>query len=75
MKSQELIFTNNVGDAIDTIVGKANPRKVFVLVDVNTASFVLPRLQALSKSVADAAVITTKAGDMNKNLDSTQAIW
>lgn len=75
MKSQELIFTNNVGDAIDTIVGRANPRKVFVLVDVNTASFVLPRLQALSKSVADATVITTKAGDMNKNLDSTQAIW
>lgn len=75
MNSQELIFTNNVGEAIDSIVGKCNPSKVFVLVDVNTASFVLPRLQALSESVAGATVITTKAGDMHKNLDSTQAIW
>ena len=75
MKSQELVFTNNVGDAIDEIVGKINPCNVFVLVDVNTASFVLPRLQALSKTVAGATVITTKAGDMHKNLDSTAAIW
>lgn len=75
MKSQELVFTNNVGDAIDEIVGKINPCNVFVLVDVNTASFVLPRLQALSKTVAEATVITTKAGDMHKNLDSTAAIW
>lgn len=75
MSSQELIFTNNVGEAIDIIVGKINPVKVFVLVDVNTASFVLPRLQALSEVVAGATVITAKAGDMHKNLESTQAIW
>lgn len=75
MNSQELIFTNKVGETIDTLVEKYAPAKVFVLVDVNTASFVLPRLQALSKNVADAVIITTKAGDMHKNLDSTQAIW
>lgn len=75
MNSQELIFTNKVGETIDAIVEKYAPANVFVLVDVNTASFVLPRLQALSKSVSDAVIITTKAGDMHKNLDSTQAIW
>lgn len=75
MNSQELLFTNNVGDAIDTIVGTINPVKVFVLVDVNTASFVLPRLMELSKTVAEATVITVKAGDMHKNLESTQTIW
>lgn len=75
MNSQELIFTNNVGDTIDAIVDKCAPAKVFVLVDVNTATFVLPRLQALSKAVDAATVITVKAGDMHKNLDSTQAIW
>lgn len=75
MNTQELIFTNKVGETIDSIVETYNPNKVFVLVDVNTASFVLPRLQALSKSVADAVIITTKAGDMHKTLDSTSAIW
>lgn len=75
MNSQELIFTNKVGETIDAIVEKYAPCKVFVLVDVNTASFVLPRLQALSQAVGNAVIITTKAGDMHKNLDSTQAIW
>lgn len=75
MNSQELIFTNKVGETIDTIVAAINPTKLFVLVDVNTESFVLPRLQAMSQSIADATVIVTRAGDMHKNLDSTQAIW
>lgn len=75
MDSQELIFTNKIGETIDALVEKYAPSKVFVLVDVNTASFVLPRLQAMSKSVEDAVIITVKAGDVNKNLDSTQAIW
>lgn len=75
MNPQELIFTNHPFDAIDNFVNDINPSKVFVLVDFNTASFVLPRLQAMSKAVADATVITTKAGDMNKNLDSLTAIW
>lgn len=75
MNTQELVFTNKVGETIDALVAKINPSKVFVLVDVNTASFVLPRLQALSTAVAGATVITVKAGDMHKNLDSTQAIW
>lgn len=75
MKTQELVFTNNVGEAIDKAVEKMNPNKVFVLVDVNTATFVLPRLQPVSKAVAGATVITTKAGDIFKNIESTQAIW
>lgn len=75
MNSQELVFTNKVGEAIDAAVGRLNPCNIFVLVDVNTATFVLPQLQKQSKAVAAARVITTKAGDMHKNLESTAAIW
>lgn len=75
MNSQELVFTNKVGEAIDAIVGRLNPCNIFVLVDVNTAAFVLPQLQKQSKTIASARVITTKAGDMHKNLESTAAIW
>lgn len=72
---QNLIFTNKVAETIDAIVSECAPSKTFVLVDFNTASFVLPRLQAESKAVESAEIITVKAGDINKNLDSLQAIW
>lgn len=75
MEQQELIFTNHVAEAIDSMAEKLTPPQVFVLVDSNTATFVLPRLQAMSKTVADATVITTHAGDMHKNLESLSEIW
>lgn len=75
MGRQELIFTNHVAETIDRLVAAMEPSKVFVLVDVNTASFVLPRLQAMSKTVADAEVITVKAGDVNKDLEALASIW
>lgn len=70
-----LIFTNDVAGAIDTFAGTYSPTKVFVIVDYNTSAFVLPRLQAESETISGATVITVKAGDMNKNLDSLQTIW
>lgn len=70
-----VVFTNQVAQTIDETVEKLAPSGVFVVVDVNTASFVLPRLQSESKAVAGAKVIMTKAGDMFKNLDSLASIW
>lgn len=73
--TQELIFTNKVAETLDKTAEALNPKGVFVLVDFNTASFVLPRLKAESATVANAEIITIKAGDVNKNLDSLQTIW
>lgn len=76
--NQELLFTNHVAEAIDSIVthaGNSAAPKVFVLVDSNTESFVLPRMQMMSKAVATAGIITTHPGDENKNLDALTAIW
>lgn len=75
MESQNLIFTNSVAKAIDEISDSLKPSKIFVLVDVNTASFVLPRLQAESEIISGAEVIVTKAGDINKDITSLAAIW
>lgn len=72
---QQLLFTNHVAEALDAMVEKLQPSSVFVLVDVNTASFVLPRLQCESKAVASACVITVKAGEMFKSVDSLVMIW
>lgn len=75
MDDQKLIFSNDVAEYIDKIVSRLNPSKVFVLVDVNTEAFVLPRLQQQSEVVNTAQIITIKAGDVNKTLDSLNFIW
>lgn len=73
--TQQLIFTNHVAETLDKAVEAIKPAKIFILVDFNTATFVLPRLQSEAKTITDATVITTKAGDMNKDLDALQTIW
>lgn len=73
--NEKLIFTNLVGQAIDGLVADTAAPSTFVIVDVNTARYVLPVLTEQSKAVQNAHVITIKAGDMNKNLDSLQTVW
>ena len=73
--SECVIFTNHVAQAVDDMIEKLTPASVFVIVDVNTASFVLPRLQSESKVIGGAKVIMTKAGEMFKNLDTVSSIW
>lgn len=71
-----LLFTNHVAQAIDRMVEKLEPASVHVLVDANTASFVLPRMQEESQVIRTARIIETGgAGDMHKNLDTLAAIW
>ena len=73
--TQKLIFTNLVGDAIDTLVSDLGNPSVFVIVDVNTAQYVLPVLSEQTKAVQNGKVITIKSGDINKTLDSVQGVW
>ncbi len=73
--NEKLLFTNHVAQAIDEITLSLKPNGVFVVVDVNTASFVLPRLQEESQAIGSAKIIMLKAGEMHKNLDSLSQIW
>lgn len=75
MKHQDLIFTNDVAAAIDRLADAAAAQKLFVLVDVNTNAFVLPRLVEKSRAIAAATPIVIKAGDINKNLESLSYVW
>ncbi len=75
MEHQELLFTNDVADAIKATVDKINPSRVFVLADETSAELVLPRLRAESAVIADAAAITIGAGDLHKDLESLAHIW
>lgn len=72
---QEIIYTNVVGETVDRLAESlGNPRAV-VIVDTNTAEFVLPVLKADSKTVAAADVIQVLSGDVNKNINSLTDIW
>lgn len=72
---QKLIFTNLVGEAIDSLVADLGNPQVAVVVDTNTAQFVLPIILKVSKAIAEADVITVKAGDANKNLNELAELW
>ncbi len=72
---QELIFTNHVAERLDSIVETMNPTSVAVIIDSNTATFVLPRLKAESKVIADALIIKTKSGDEHKGIETVSEIW
>ncbi|MDE5554642.1 MAG: 3-dehydroquinate synthase, partial [Muribaculaceae bacterium] len=73
--SQELIFTNHPGEAIDKLVSGLKPNAVYVIVDTNTHREVLPLLSAMSAAVRSAQVISCDAGDVNKGLDALSEIW
>lgn len=71
----KIIFTNLVIEAIDDLVAELNSPKVFVLVDINTAQFVLPILKSQSKAVGEAEIICIPSGDANKTIAALQSIW
>lgn len=75
MKHQDLIFSNDVALHLDALVEKINPSKVFVLVDENTQRLVLPLLVGESSAIGSASLISIKAGDVNKNIESLMHIW
>ncbi|MDE6127391.1 MAG: 3-dehydroquinate synthase [Muribaculaceae bacterium] len=72
---KKLLFTNHVAQAVDEIAGRLEPSSVFVLVDANTKSFVLPRMMEESETVRGAKVITVRAGEVYKTLPTLSAVW
>ena len=73
--AQKLIYTNHVAQELDRLVEAIAPSNIVVIVDSNTKSFVLPRMQAESEAIAKASVIEVAPGDANKNLESLSSIW
>ena len=73
--NQKLIFTNQVIETLDSEVAAIGAPRTFVLVDTNTAHFVLPVLQSQSEAVGAATIITIPSGDVNKGLESVQTVW
>ncbi|MDO4512079.1 MAG: 3-dehydroquinate synthase [Bacteroidales bacterium] len=70
---QNLVFTNDVASALDQILDAKPHNRLAVIVDENTQRLVLPAVK--SRHLADAHVITIKAGDSHKNLSTLTQVW
>ena len=72
--SQTVIFTNDVADSLNNIVGQGSYHSVVVLTDEHTHQLVLPRLNAC-EALRNATHITIAAGESHKTLESLTQVW
>lgn len=73
--SQQLHFTNCVGEALDGIIAAERPASVLVVTDTGTSRLVLPVLRKQCASLAEAPEAAIAAGDDNKTLASVKQVW
>lgn len=66
---QEILYTNNVSDAIKGLVDEINPISVHIITDENVEREVLPKLALPYQR------IVVKPGDEHKNIESLSYIW
>ncbi|MGN0214517.1 MAG: 3-dehydroquinate synthase [Muribaculaceae bacterium] len=74
MEHQNIIFTNDVSNAITNILSTKKFNRLFVITDADTHRLVLPQI-AHNQYVANAVVVEFPAGDVNKNTDSLISVW
>lgn len=71
---QNIVFTNDVSDALSEILCRKSFNRLFVITDSNTRQKVLPKLSA-NTHISEAQIVTIEAGDMNKNLNTLASVW
>lgn len=74
MAHQDILFTNDVSNALTDILKEKSFNRLFVITDTNTRRDVLPRL-ADNPRLKDAQIVTFEAGDTHKNLESLSSVW
>lgn len=72
--AQNIIFTNQIGIALDSMLQGMDFNKLFVLTDVNTKQMVLPTIQS-SLFKYNPIDITIPVGDVSKNIESLAHVW
>ncbi len=72
--AQNIIFTNEISQALNEVLDSVEYNRLFVLTDENTLHYVLPKFAEVL-SLRQATIITIPAGDVNKNIDSLAQVW
>ncbi|MBO5704238.1 MAG: 3-dehydroquinate synthase [Bacteroidaceae bacterium] len=71
---QEIIYTHNTAQALETLIADLAPNKVFVLTDEHTHELCKPRLDE-SPILRSATSIVIGSSDANKTLESLAHVW
>ena len=71
---QKVIITNNATEELENIISESKNDKFFILTDSNTNKNCLNMLHC-SEPIANAHIITIKADDTNKNIESIAHVW
>lgn len=71
---QKIIISKNLSDDLAEAIVACAPDSLFILVDEMTAEKCLPLINGC-KAANDAKVITIKATDTHKNIDSLCCVW
>ena len=71
---QRIILSHDIEAEIAEAISECEHDRLFVLTDETTRDLCWPRIKDFL-SLKNANVITIKAGDTNKNIDSTISVW
>lgn len=74
MAAQNVMICENLPQELERFLGQTSYDRLFVLTDEHTVVDCFPLIQGI-QAVAEAPMITVKAGDTHKCLDSLSAIW
>ncbi|GHV49098.1 3-dehydroquinate synthase [Bacteroidia bacterium] len=74
MSKQQVIITNHLAADLETFLASAGHDKLFILTDTNTQEKCYPLLKGIP-GIAQARVITIKAGDTHKSLEQLATVW
>lgn len=74
MNKQDIIISENINNCITSAVNQCPHDRLFILTDNHTKEYCLPVLQSV-ECLKDAEIITIKAGDQNKNIDTLTDVW
>ena len=74
MEQQKVVISNNLRETLSKIVGECTHDRLFVLVDETTKECCWPVVEDFD-CMQEATLITIRATDVHKNLDSLSHVW
>lgn len=74
MEHQQIIFSNAIPEAIESILKELDFNKAVIITDVNTHQFAFPKI-ADSPAVKGVPCIIIKSGDTYKTMETATTVW
>ncbi len=71
---QQIIFSNDIPQSLNTALGGLDYNKTVIITDVNTRQFVFPKIADVPV-VKESPCIVINSGDINKTVETAATVW